>query len=97
MSWLGVFFGLDHEVQERQGHQQPVPFGEAAEGEAARLLAADHRVGLEHLGADVLEAHARLVDRHAVLLAEGVQHAGRGERLDDGAALAPNLEQVVRE
>jgi len=68
-----------------------------AEGIAAALLAADEAVVLHHCGRNVLEAHARVYDGHAVPFAELVEHGGRAERLDDGPALPAHLQQIHRE
>ncbi len=74
----------------RSGRCMPKPI-------AARLLAAHHRAGLDHLGADVLEAHRRLVDLHAVALAEPADHRGLVDVVTTGLAQAAMLQQVVHE
>ena len=68
-----------------------------AEAVAARLLAAHHRAGLDHLGPDVLEADRRLVHRHVVELAQPADHRRLVDRRNDRLAHAAVLEQVVHE
>ena len=93
---MGFLPSADHQVEHIQAGQDAIPFGDiAAEGIAAAFLAADQGIGLEHLGGHVLEAHTGLVNRDIVDLPELVEHHGGGERLDDRAAQAAHLEQVI--
>src|SRR3972149_8507432 len=69
----------------------------AAKGVPAGPLAGDEGVRLAHLGAEVLESDAGLVDGNAVELAEAPRHAGRRNGLDDWATQAAHLQQVVDE
>ena len=58
------------------------------------LLAGQERVGLDHLGTDVLEADRGLDDRYIESLAKPVQHHSAGQRPDQMPAQSPLLEQV---
>ena len=67
------------------------------EAVAARLLAAEHRTGLLHLGPDVLEAHRDLVHLHAEAFAEPVGHGRHVHRLHDRLLQPADLDQVPHE
>ena len=94
----GALPALNHEVQEEQAGDDAVALRQvAAHGVAAALLAGYQGVHLHHLRAEELEAHRRLVDRHAVQLAQALHHVCRGDRLDDRPAQASHLQEVVGE
>ena len=94
----GLLAGAGDEVEHVEAGEDAVAFGDvAAEAVAATFFAADQRIGLHHLRAEELEADLRLVHGHVVDLAEALHHGGRRDRLDDCAAFATNLEQIVRE
>ena len=88
----------DEQVEQQQVGVDAVALGQVhAEAVAARLLAAHHRAGLDHLRPDVLEADRRLVDLDAVALAQAADHRRLVDRRDDRLAQAAVLEQVVHE
>ncbi len=88
----------NEEVEQQQVGVDAVALGQVhAEAVAARLLAAHHRAGLDHLRSDVLEADRRLVHLDAVALAEAADHRGLVDRRYDRLAQAVVLEQVVHE
>ncbi len=92
----GLFAGADHEIEHVQARQDAIPLGDvAAEGVAAAFLAADEGVGLDHLGSHIFETNPGLNDRDVIECAQFVEHGGGGKSLDDGAALAANLQQVI--
>ena len=90
--------GLHDHVSEQEADQDTVALGDvSAHGEPTRLLAAQQRVRLHHLGRDVLESDRDLVDALAKLSAQFVHHRGHVHRLDDRASLAARLEEVEHE
>ena len=90
---------LAHEqVEQQQVGVDAVALGEVhPEPEAARLLGAHHRPGLDHLGTDELEADRRLVGRDAVVLAEPRGHRGVVDADHDRVAPAAMLGEVVHQ
>ena len=69
------------QVEQQQVGVDPVALGEVhPEPEAARLLGAHHRAGLDHLRADELEPDRRLVRGDPVALAEAGRHRGVVDR-----------------
>ena len=94
----GLFLRLQHEIEEEQVGDDAVALRKVhREAEAPRFLATHHRARLQHLRRDVLEADGHLVHRHAVLLAEAVDHRAHVHRLHDGLAQLAHLEQVPHE
>ena len=75
---LGGSTGLaltDEQVQEQQVGVDAVALGQVhLEAVPTGLLAAHHGAGLDHLRTDVLEANGRLVDVHAIALAQREGH-----------------------
>ena len=93
---LGRFLPLrEPQVEQEEAGCQSVTLGDVhPEPEPARLLAADHRVGLDHLGTHELEAHPRLVRLRPIDLGQALDHRGGRHRVDGRTDESPHIEQV---
>src|SRR4030042_36310 len=68
-----------------------------ARGGFCRPPPPDKGIFQPHHRGDVLKAHRRFIHRNPVYLAEAVGHAGGGQRLDDGTALAAHFQEIEAE
>ncbi len=90
-------FGVGHDLQQQQPHENPVAFGNVTlDAHPAGLLAADQHVTVQHVIGDVIEADGRLVHRQTIASGDAVDHHGRAHRLDHIAAPAAPLCQVAQ-
>ena len=86
------------QVEQQQVRVDAVALGQVhPEPEAARLLGAHHRPGLDHLRADELEPDRRLVGRDPVVLAEPRRHRRVVDADHDRLAPAAMLREVVHQ
>ena len=85
----------DQHVGEEEAGQEPVPLRDVpAEAKATRLLAAQHGVGLHHLGRHELESDRDLVDLDPELLRQLVGHRGHVQGPHHGSPPAADLEEI---
>ena len=84
-------YHLEHE----QSHEDPIALGDVpAESHPARFLAPDEHIVTQDVVGDVIETHRGLNDLKVELLAQSVDHLGRGNRLDHLPTPAALFHQV---
>ncbi len=85
----------DH-LHDQQAHEHPVAFGDMAlEGHAAGFLAPDQDITSEHEVGNVVEPDGGLDHLEPVARGQPVDHARRGNGLDDPAGEAAHFHQVA--
>src|SRR5580698_6475360 len=89
---------MGHHLAAEQSGEDAIFFRDMmADGEAGTFLAADHDFVLLDEFADVLKADGRFMQRDVMMLSQGVDEVGGGDRFTDAVFPAASLDEIIEQ